>query len=424
MKKAPVSAHASKNSAQASRQRSSHTSAASAAPKKSAPKPSAPKSRAASKRKKSKPRLRTGRLVALIVAAAVVLGGGGYLLSHYHVFSTVTQMLTTDRTAEQTVVRHDREVAAIRKKNALDTVDGVKTFSDSELRQCFYSSDIDDKITQRLKNMGYTDQVPLEDLQYTRVLYEDFEGRTVVGELVVNKDIATKVENVFYDLYMHKYPIQKMILPDAYGTQISESFSDNNTVALCFGLSEDNEGESHELGYSIDLNPLYNPLIKDNGNTLSVYPMEGQLYLDRTINAAYYIHKDDYAVKAFEKEGFEWYGDRKGNNDYKHFEYKGTHTSHVKTSETEKSSTSEKAQSDEEQPQTEPEQTTPEESVEEPVYDEPSYEEPVQEEPPVTQPDPGQEPVQDEPVWNYPEEVPDPGYTGEETPGIPAEDQI
>lgn len=362
------------------------------------------------RRRPPKKRLRVGRLLVLVGICGLLLGVGVYALSASNFFPAMSSLLAGDRTAEQTPVNHSREVAAIRKLNALDTVDGVSAFSDEELRDCFYSSDIDEKIENRLKAMGYTDQIPLEDLQYVRVLFYDFDGRTEVGELVVNKDIATKVENVFYDLYTHRYPIQKMILPDAYGTQISESFSDNNTVALCFGLSEENLGDVHAEGYAIDLNPLYNPLIKDNGSTLSVFPMEGQLYLDRTIQAEHYIHKDDYAVTAFEKEGFVWKGDTEGSNDYKHFEYPHASTRHESSSQ----ASSQKEEQEEEQPQSEPAET--------PAVDEPAQEPSV----PADNADPvEQDPIVEDPIVENPI-VENPGYqdpieTDNEQPQYPEE---
>lgn len=272
---------------------------------------------------KKKQKIRKGRLA--------VLAGGGLLLLVLiglavmkiapSVMPVIQQIAHNEKTAPLTVISHDQDVAQIQKKNALDTVD-VSGFSDEELRACFFSQDLNEELIERLKKMGYTDQVPTGSLKYVRVLYQDFEGKPTVGELVVNAEIAQAVENVFFDLFLHKYEIGKMILPDAYGTRISESFADNNTTALAFGLSEDNRGSLHERGYAIDLNPLYNPLIKDNGTSLSVFPMEGQLYLDRTVNAPHYIYANDYAVQAFEKEGFVWKGNVRGLNDYKHFEYK------------------------------------------------------------------------------------------------------
>lgn len=275
-----------------------------------------------SKKGTKKPRLRTNRL-ALVGLLTLLMGGWlGYAIYYYgpQLLPVIEQIVNNEKTNQLTNVSHAQEVQQIKRQNALDEVD-ISGFSDNELRQCFYSADIDESILTRLQNMGYTDQIPTSSLKYVRVLYYDYENRPTIGELVVNAEMARPVENVFFDLFLHKYPIARMILPDAYGTRISESYADNNTVALCFGLTDDNRGSVHAQGYAIDLNPLQNPLIKDNGSSFSVFPMEGQLYLDRSVNSPHFIYENDYAVQAFEKEGFTWTGSIEGINDYKHFEY-------------------------------------------------------------------------------------------------------
>lgn len=271
---------------------------------------------------KKKPRIRIGRLLFVAAAFVLLVGGVGYGIVRYgpSLLPVISQITNNEKTAAVNTVSHEQDVKKIKNQNALDGAD-VSGFSDEELRQCFFSQELDEKLMERLQKMGYTDQIAADKLRYVRVLYYDFDNKPTVGELIVNADVASKIENVFFDLFLHKYQIGKMILPDAYGTRISESYADNNTVGLCFGLTEDNKGQLHASGYAIDLNPLYNPLIKDNGDSLSVFPMEGQLYLDRTVNAAHFIYAGDYAVEAFKKEGFVWKGNVKGMNDYKHFEY-------------------------------------------------------------------------------------------------------
>ncbi|MDE5757164.1 MAG: M15 family metallopeptidase, partial [Allobaculum sp.] len=273
-------------------------------------------------KKKAQPRLRTNRLVLVTLIVFLMGGGLGYMLYRYgpELLPVIEQIVNNEKTNQLATVSHAAEVQQIKRQNVLDEVD-VSGFSDNELRQCFYSADIDDTILTRLQNMGYTNQIPTSSLKYVRVLYYDYENRPTIGELVVNAEMAKPVENVFFDLFLHKYQIARMILPDAYGTRISESYADNNTVALCFGLTEDNRGSVQAQGYGIDLNPLQNPLIKDNGSSFSVFPMEGQLYLDRSVNSPHFIYQDDYAVKAFKKEGFIWTGNIEGINNYKHFEY-------------------------------------------------------------------------------------------------------
>lgn len=379
---------------------------------------------------KQKKRLRTGRVFALLAMAALV-----FVLAVYGAVSLVpslapviSQITNNEKTAPLATLNHEQEVQEIKKKNALDQVD-VTGFSDSELRECFFSSDLDDKLIERLKKMGYTDQIPAGSLKYVRVLYQDFEGNPTVGELVVNAEVAQAIENVFFDLFLHKYQIGKMILPDAYGTRISESYADNNTVALCFGLTEDNYSDLHARGYAVDLNPLYNPLIKDNGTSLSVFPMEGQLYLDRTVHAPHFIYAEDYAVQAFEKEGFVWKGNVRGLNDYKHFEYSKAPASRTPASSAASSSTASEQQST--HPETAPaaEQTVPSEIQapvdQTPVSDEStaasqepaaSIEQPVESLPDASVP--ADQPVQDQPVQDSPDSVGQPEEPVQQDPAL------
>ncbi len=307
---------------------------------------SSPRRRVSGK-KKPKKRIRASRLVFLFLLAAAVIGGSIYAILKFGptVGTYTAQIFNNEKTAPLTQISHAAQVKEIQNANALDEV-SVAGFSDDELRECFYSAPIDDKLKERLVKMGYADQISTDQLNYVRVLYYDFNSKPTVGEIVVNSAIAKPVENVFYDLFLHKYQIGKMILPDAYGTRISESYADNNTIGLAFNLTDDNKSDLHARGFAIDLNPLYNPLIKDNGSSLSVFPMEGQLYLDRTVNADHFIHANDYAVEAFKKEGFTWKGNVQGLNDYKHFEYGSTPASLSSSSTSSASSAGQPAQSE------------------------------------------------------------------------------
>lgn len=280
------------------------------------------------KKKKKKLKLRVGRLIALIGVAGVLIAvaayGGIQLYARYSTRGSDSE--NTETTAPVVSGTHAKDVSDIKAKNPGDTVSSVDGFTDEELRSCFYSSEIDDKLHQRLNAMGYEgheEDLPLSDIRYIRVLYKNFDNQIRVGEIMVNASIAQDVEEIFFDLFTHDYQIGKMLLPDAYGGRMNEAFADNSTTGLCFGLSEDSSGEMHAYGLSVDLNPLYNPLIKDNGKSLTIYPMEGQLYIDRTTAAPHYISADDYAYKVFTGKGFSWKGTSTPAADYKHFE-KGT----------------------------------------------------------------------------------------------------
>lgn len=51
--------------------------------------------------------------------------------------------------------------------------------------------------------------VPREDLRYLKVLHVGFDGKTHIGELVVNRLIADDVLDIFKQLYEAGYEIEK-----------------------------------------------------------------------------------------------------------------------------------------------------------------------------------------------------------------------
>lgn len=346
---------------------------------------------------RKKRKLRKGRAAAVLGLVVVIILTGAYgikaAITQY--FPSLLEESNESRTAQANPVSHAQDIAEILQKNPLDQV-SVSGFSDEELRQCFVSYEIDDTIRERLAKIGWSEEkIPLTSLRYVRVLYRNFDNKPTVGELVVNSNMAQATEDVFFDLFNHKYKIGKMILQDAYGGSLSDSYADNNTIALCFGLTDGNASEIHEQGYAIDLNPLYNPLVKDNGSSVSVFPMQGQLYLDRTLNGEHYISASDYAVEAFGNHGFAWGGENKGLNDYKHFEFinRPAPAPAPESQQPSEEQPAEQAEQPVEQPGEE--QYVPEE----PVYQEPVYDEPVYDE---TQGDQGYD------EWT------DPGYTEDE----------
>lgn len=59
-----------------------------------------------------------------------------------------------------------------------------------------------------------------------------FDGKTHIGELIVNQAIAQDVLEIMEELYRNEYPIEKMILIDEYNAEDEASMSDNNSSAL------------------------------------------------------------------------------------------------------------------------------------------------------------------------------------------------
>ena len=98
--------------------------------------------------------------------------------------------------------------------------------------------------------------------------------------------------------------------------------SDNNTSAFNFRTIAGTDTVSkHGMGLAVDVNPFYNPQVKETGNGIKVSPEDAISYADRDVDFLYKIDHDDLCYKLFTEHGFEWGGDWETAKDYQHFEY-------------------------------------------------------------------------------------------------------
>lgn len=187
----------------------------------------------------------------------------------------------------------------------------------------FYISEITDELFDRMKGKSYKDEcnVPREDLRYIHILHKNLEGNTCEGEMVCHKIIAQDLLEIFEELYLNDYPIERMVLIDEYGADDETSMTANNSS--CFNyrvISHTTKISKHGLGIAVDINPLYNPYTKIVDGTRIVEPAAGEPYLDREADFPYKIDEDDLCYKLFIEHGFEWGGSWTSAKDYQHFE--------------------------------------------------------------------------------------------------------
>lgn len=203
------------------------------------------------------------------------------------------------------------------------TEDGAGNI-DNKYYSDFYVSDIPSSVWKNMQGKSYTEGCPVEknELRYVHVLYVDFAGRTSDGELIVNKLIADDVLDIFRQLYEAEYPIEKIALIDEYDGDDELSMSDNNTSAFNFRMIAGTDTVSkHGMGLAVDVNPFYNPQVKETGNGIKVSPEDAISYADRDVDFLYKIDHDDLCYRLFTEHGFAWGGDWETNKDYQHFEY-------------------------------------------------------------------------------------------------------
>lgn len=106
-------------------------------------------------------------------------------------------------------------------------------------KEQFYISEIPDDIFEKMQGKSYKADctLPRENLRYIHVLHVGFDNQVHEGELVVNKDIADDVLEIFKELYESGYQIEKVKLVDEYDADDEASMSDNNSSASISDLS-------------------------------------------------------------------------------------------------------------------------------------------------------------------------------------------
>lgn len=198
----------------------------------------------------------------------------------------------------------------------------------NHLEEYFKSFPISDELFDRIHgdDRSYKNNcdIPLENLAYIKLLHYDYNGKVRVGELISSSSISGDLLDIFRKLYENRYPIEKMVLIEAYGADDDASVNDNNTSCFNFRYATDSTTLSrHATGNAIDINPLQNPYFRilENGE-YDFDNTDANLYWDRSNDPEnrHMITHDDLCYKLFMEHGFTWGGDWQNPIDYQHFE--------------------------------------------------------------------------------------------------------
>lgn len=198
-----------------------------------------------------------------------------------------------------------------------------KNTVNSSYKNKFYIEDISDELFTRIYGKSFKEDcvISRDDLKYLHLLHKDLDGISHEGEMIVNKTIADDILEIFMQLYEADYPIEKVRLIDDYDAIDELSMADNNTSSFNYRfISYTTTLSKHGLGLAIDINPLYNPYIKEVDGSVSIEPATAGKYVDRSIQFDYKIDENDLAYKLFTRIGFEWGGNWLDQKDYQHFE--------------------------------------------------------------------------------------------------------
>ena len=194
----------------------------------------------------------------------------------------------------------------------------------------FSISEINSNIKQRMiagNSWKKNCPVKLQDLRYLNIAYIDFNGNSQIGELIVHKDVAEDITQIFETLYFDNYPIYKMELVSDYGGNDYKSIEADNTSAFnCRPVTGNkNKWSNHAYGKAIDINPTENPYVSRKGTSShrksTPYLPGKRVHKNDKLSAdrAMFL-KNDRAVQIFKDYGWRWGGDWKGIKDYQHFD--------------------------------------------------------------------------------------------------------
>ena len=256
-------------------------------------------------------------------------------INHRRFTSTILLLVTTFYTVcpQSTEMKstNETEIASYNEEQTKDypqkRIPGEK-INKEEMNRIGYKSffriqEIDAKLFQRIYKKSYKEDctIPKEDLRYLTVLHYNLNQEICLGELICNKKISTDLLNIFQTLFEAKYPIARMVLIDEYNADDEASMRANNTSCFNFRrVAGTNVLSNHSKGLAIDINPLYNPFVKQRKGKTLYQPSTAKQYINRNARFPYKIDHNDLCYKLFKHYGFTWGGDWRSLKDFQHFE--------------------------------------------------------------------------------------------------------
>lgn len=165
--------------------------------------------------------------------------------------------------------------------------------------------------------------VHIKDLRYIRIKHKNFHRSEKMGEMIVHKDVAKEVVEIFRELYNIGYPIRQIrLVSDFAGSDWRSIEADNTSAFNCRKTStKSGKWSKHAYGKAIDINPIENPFVHKSGKVSHVksYKYIKRVHKNKSFADKAVLLKNDKAVKIFEKYGWKWGGEFNPYKDYQHF---------------------------------------------------------------------------------------------------------
>ena len=194
----------------------------------------------------------------------------------------------------------------------------------ADMDETFAAYPVEGVVAERIKGKSFAKgcTIPMEELRYLILPHFDGKGHVKIGEMICHESIAADLIDIFRQLFNLRYPIESMRLIDDFDANDVRSMEANNSSAFCYRVVAGSKKLSaHARGVAVDINPLYNPYVKQKPDRLIVSPEAARPYADRSrTDIPMKIDADDPATLLFKAHGFEWGGDWTTLKDYQHFE--------------------------------------------------------------------------------------------------------
>jgi len=157
----------------------------------------------------------------------------------------------------------------------------------------------------------------IKTLSLIDIEYMSFDKKLHRGQLLVHRDIADELREIFAQLLSWRFPIGKVIPLVAYNWSDEASMDDNNSSAFNYRfVYGTNEVSNHSFGLALDINPLQNPYVAIDGK---VFP-EDAVYNAEIPGT---LTENGQVVLLFESKGWSWGGKgvRVGNSELKDWQH-------------------------------------------------------------------------------------------------------
>lgn len=160
--------------------------------------------------------------------------------------------------------------------------------------------------------------IPVNQLAYVKVRYWGYDDHEHVGEMIVNRELAQDVLEIFMELDKQKFPIEQMKLISEFNNNDDLSMDANNSSAFNYREVTGQPGifSQHSYGRAIDINPRVNPYVKKS----LVLPKNSEGYINRDVPAKGKINRQSLPYRLFTERGWDWGGNWFDLQDYQHFE--------------------------------------------------------------------------------------------------------